>query len=375
MKRIQKNRSLFKMFGESDIKLKIKSLQGIRAKFFTAFICSIMLATVSIIAFQIVVGNIYSQVTGLEEKYSLLYLIAFLTFTTIYFAFMTKTMMKRLSEINKSVKQISSGNLEIHIPISKNDEIGELAANVNRMAKSLKESIENEKKSQETKNEMISNISHDLRTPVTSLIGYADLLGNQLHSNREECEQYVSILKRKSYELKNQVDDLLEYCQINYREIELHKSVVNMKAFIEQIMIDFVPQLDEADMSFCINSDKELHVEMDVALMVRLFGNVISNSIMYGKDGKQILIQISKSDMNVEIEIKNFGQCIPNENLPYVFEKFYRGEKSRSSHTGGKGMGLAIARSIAELHKGDITVCSNEKETVFTIVLPHYKEL
>ncbi|MED0949722.1 HAMP domain-containing sensor histidine kinase [Bacillus mobilis] len=355
--------------------MKIKSLQGIRAKFFIAFICSILLATVSIITFQILIGNIYGQVTELEKKYSFLYLIAFLTFTTIYFAFMTKTMTKRLSEINKNVKQISSGNFEIHIPISKNDEIGELAANVNRMAKSLKESIENEKKSQEMKTEMISNISHDLRTPVTSLIGYADLLGNQLHSNREECEQYVSILKRKSYELKNQVDDLLEYCQINYREIELYKSVVNMKAFIEQIMIDFVPQLDDADMSFCINGDKELHVEMDVALMVRLFENVISNSIMYGKDGKQILIQISKRDMNVEIEIKNFGQCIPNENLPYVFEKFYRGEKSRSSHTGGKGMGLAIARSIAELHKGDITVCSNEKETVFAIVLPHYKEL
>lgn len=363
------------MFGESDIKLKIKSLQGIRTKFFIAFICSILLATVSIIAFQIVVGNIYSHVTALEEKYSLLYLMAFLTFTTIYFAFMTKTMMKRLSEINKNVKEISNGNLEIHIPISKNDEIGELATNVNRMAKSLRESIENEKKSQEMKNEMISNISHDLRTPVTSLIGYADLLGNQLHSNGEECEQYVSILKRKSYELKNQVDDLLEYCQINYREIELHKSVVNMKAFIEQIMIDFVPLLDDADMSFGINGDKELHVEMDVALMVRLFENVISNSIMYGKDGKQILIQVSKRDMNVEIEIENFGQCIPNEDLPYVFEKFYRGEKSRSSHTGGKGMGLAIARSIAELHKGDITVRSNDKETVFIIVLPKYKEM
>ncbi|PFZ97693.1 sensor histidine kinase [Bacillus wiedmannii] len=375
MKRIQKSRSLFKMFGESDIKLTIKSLQGIRAKFFIAFICSILLATVSIIAFQIVIGNIYSHVTALEEKYSFVYLIAFLIFTTIYFAFMTKTMMKRLSEINKNVKEISNGNFEIHIPISKNDEIGELATNVNCMAKSLKESIENEKKSQEMKNEMISNISHDLRTPVTSLIGYADLLGNQLHSNGEECEQYVSILKRKSYELKNQVDDLLEYCQINYREIELHKSVVNMKAFIEQIMIDFVPLLDDADMSFCINGDKELHVEMDVALMVRLFENVISNSIMYGKDGKEILIQVFKRDMNVKIEIKNFGQCIPDENLPYVFEKFYRGEKSRNSHTGGKGMGLAIARSIAELHRGDITVRSNDKETVFTIVLPQYKEM
>ncbi len=363
------------MFGESDIKLKIKSLQGIRAKFFIAFICSILLATLSIIAFQMLIGNMYSHVTALEEKYSFLYFIVFLIFITTYFAFMTKTMMKRLSEINKNVKEISNGNFEIHIPISKNDEIGELATNVNWMAKSLKESIENEKKSQEMKNEMISNISHDLRTPVTSLIGYTDLLGDKLHSNGEECEQYVSILKRKSYELKNQVDDLLEYCQINYREIELHKSVVNMKAFIEQIMIDFVPQLDDADMSFCIKGDKDLHVEMDVALMVRLFENVISNSIMYGKDGKEILIQVFKRDMNVKIEIKNFGQCIPDENLPYVFEKFYRGEKSRNSHTGGKGMGLAIARSIAELHRGDITVRSNDKETVFTIVLPQYKEI
>ena len=103
--------------------------------------------------------------------------------------------MKRLSQINKNVKEISEGNFEIHIPISKSDEIGELAANVNRMAKSLKESIE--KKITGNENEMISNISHDLRTPVTSLIGYADLLGNKLHSNGEECEQYVSILKRK----------------------------------------------------------------------------------------------------------------------------------------------------------------------------------
>lgn len=361
------------MFGESDIKLKIKSLQGIRAKFFFAFICSILLATVSMILVQILFGHIYNNVAVLEERYSFLYFIAFLLLTTIYFALLTKTTIKRLNEINQSVKEISNGNLEIHIPISKSDEISELAKNVNGMAKSLKVSIENEKKSQEMKNEMISNISHDLRTPVTSLIGYADLIGNKLHSNVEECDQYVSVLKRKSYELKSQVDDLLEYCQINYREIELHKDVINMKALIEQIMIDFVPQLDDANMSFYINSEEELHVEVDVALIVRLLENVVSNSIMYGKAGKEILIRISKRELNVEIEIKNFGQCIPKENLPYVFEKFYRGEKSRSSHTGGKGMGLTIAKSIAELHKGDITVRSNDKETVFIVILPQYK--
>ncbi|MED3087592.1 sensor histidine kinase [Bacillus toyonensis] len=363
------------MFGESGIKLEIKSLQGIRAKFFFAFICSILLATVSIILVQILFGSIYSDVVALEEKYSFFYFMFFLLLTTIYFALLTKTTIKRLNEINKNVKEISNGNLEIHIPISKSDEIGELATNVNRMAKSLKESIENEKKSQEMKNEMISNISHDLRTPVTSLIGYADLLGNKLHSHGEECGQYVSILKRKSYELKNQVEDLLEYCQINYREIELHKNVVDMKALIEQVMIDFLPQLDDANMSFYIKSNEELYVKVDVALIVRLFENIISNSIMYGKDGKKISIQISQRERNVEVEIKNFGQCIPTKSLPYVFEKFYRGEKSRSSHTGGKGMGLAISRSIAQLHKGDITVCSNNKETIFTVKLPQYKKV
>ncbi|MGE7884657.1 sensor histidine kinase [Bacillus sp. NPDC094077] len=352
--------------------MKIKLLQGIRAKFFFAFICSILLATVNIILVQILFGSIYSDVVALEERYSFFYFMFFLLLTTIYFALLTKTTIKRLNEINKNVKEISNGNLEIHIPISKSDEIGELATNVNRMAKSLKESIENEKKSQEMKNEMISNISHDLRTPVTSLIGYADLLGNKLHSNVEECEQYVSVLKRKSYELKNQVDDLLEYCQINYREIELHKNVVNIKALIEQIMIDFVPQLDNANMSFYIKSGEGLYVEVDVALIVRLFENVISNSIMYGKDGKEILIRISKREMNVDIEIKNFGHPIQKEKLPYVFEKFYRGEKSRSAYTGGKGMGLTIARRIAELHKGDITVRSNDKETIFTVILPQY---
>ena len=117
-----------------------------------------------------------------------------------------------------------------------------------------------------------------------------------------------------------------------------------MKALIEQIMIGFVPQLDDANMSFYIKSDEVLYVEVDVALIVRLFENIIGNSIMYGKDGKEIAIGISNKIMNVEVEIKNFGQCIPEEDLPYVFEKFYRSEKSRSSYTGGKGMGLAISK-------------------------------
>ena len=116
-----------------------------------------------------------------------------------------------------------------------------------------------------------------------------------------------------------------------------------MKALIEQIMIGFVPQLDDANMSFYIKSDEVLYVEVDVALIVRLFENIIGNSIMYGKDGKEIAIGISNKIMNVEVEIKILDNVF-RKRIPYVFEKFYRSEKSRSSYTGGKGMGLAISK-------------------------------
>lgn len=241
------------------------------------------------------------------------------------------------------------------------------------MIESLKESIEKEQITQRMKNEMISNISHDLRTPVTSLIGYVDLVEKNLDVNQEDCYQYVAVLKRKSNELKNQIDDLLEYCHINYRERQLHKEIVGVRQLLEQVMIDFVPQLEEAEMNFHIECNQDLQIEADISLLIRLMQNVISNSISYGKTGKKIDIQILQEETSIVIKIKNYGKQIPEEDLPHVFENFYRGEKSRSAHTGGKGMGLAIAKSIAHIHEGDITVCSNKQETIFTIILPKHK--
>ncbi|MDZ5608090.1 HAMP domain-containing sensor histidine kinase [Bacillus pseudomycoides] len=361
------------MFGESVIKLKTKLLQGIRVKFFLVFISSILFSTICIIGFQSLVGSMYGDVVRFEEEYSFIYFVIFLILTSLFFLLLSKNMMKRLEQINQGVKEISKGDLEVHIPTIKKDEIGELATNINGMVESLKELIEKEKQSQEMKNEMIHNISHDLRTPVTSLIGYVDLVESKLYSNIEECDQYVAILKRKSYELKNQIDDLLEYCHISYKEIELHKTIIDVKALMEQIMIDFIPQLDEEKMSFEIECKQDLQIEVDINLIIRLIQNIISNSVLYGKSGEKITIQILQKTNNIEMKIRNYGQSISKKDIPYVFEKFYRGEKSRNTHTGGKGMGLAIAKSIAQIHEGDITVTSNKEETTFTIILPRYK--
>ncbi|WP_179865992.1 sensor histidine kinase [Bacillus pseudomycoides] len=361
------------MFGESVIKLKTKLLQGIRMKFFLVFISSILFSTICIIVFQSLAGSMHEDVMRLEEEYSFIYFVIFLILTSLFFLLLSKNMMKRLEQINQGVKQISKGNLEVRIPVLKSDEMGKLATDINGMVKSLKESIEKEKQSQEMKNEMIHNISHDLRTPVTSLIGYVDLVESKLHSNIEECDQYVAVLKRKSDELKNQIDDLLEYCHINYKEIQLYKEIVEVKPLIEQIMIDFVPQLDEEKMYFDIECKQTVQIEVDIKLIIRLMQNVISNSILYGKSGKKIVIEVLVENVNAQIKIKNYGPRISDEDIPYVFEKFYRGEKSRNAHTGGKGMGLAIAKSIAHIHEGDLTVDSNKEETTFTIILPRYK--
>ncbi|HDX9577243.1 TPA: ATP-binding protein [Bacillus pseudomycoides] len=125
-------------------------------------------------------------------------------------------------------------------------------------------------------------------------------------------------------------------------------------------------------MKFHIECNQDLQIEADISLLVRLMQNVISNGIFYGESGKKIDIQIFQENGNVRVNIKNYGQKILQEDIPYIFEKFYRGEKSRSAYTGGKGMGLAIAKSIANIHKGDITVCSDDTETVFIITLPQY---
>ncbi|EOW9529119.1 sensor histidine kinase [Bacillus cytotoxicus] len=362
------------MFGELDIQLKIKLLKGIRIKFFLIFISSILFSTLCIIVFQSAISNIYMDAKRFEEAYSFVYFVIFLILTSLWFLLLSKNMMKRLEQLNLGVKEISKGNLEVHIPTLKQDEVGELAANINRMVGSLKKSIEKEIRSQEMKNEMIHNLSHDLRTPVTSLIGYVDLVENKLHSNIEECDQYVTVLKRKSYELKNQIDELLEYCQINYREIRLHKEIIEVKALVEQIIIDFIPQLDEKQMDFVIEcKNNHVQVQADVNLIIRLIQNIISNGIAYGKFGGKIRIQIIQNQKEIEIKIKNDGQPISKKDIPYVFEKFYRGEKSRNSYTGGKGMGLAIAKSVAHIHEGDITVSSSNEGTIFTIFLPAYK--
>ncbi|WP_253907729.1 cell wall metabolism sensor histidine kinase WalK [Bacillus sp. WMMC1349] len=358
--------------------MKINLLKGVQFKFLMIFILSIICASLMMIVFQITLSKLLDlsdhDLARIEEQYTFVYFLVFLIFTTITFMIFSRTIIRRIEQLNAYANSVKKGNFDSLIEIKTNDEVGELSQNICLMVETIKDSLEKQKQSEQARNEMISNISHDLRTPLTSLSGYIELAKLNL-DNPSLCHDYIEVLEAKCESLKNQVNDLLEYANLNDKNINIQMEKVSVQGLIEQVMIDFIPQLEKNSIQFALDrQDEKLYIHADISLFVRLLQNVISNSIHYGKSGKKIKVEVLLKQTNVIINIINYGEAIAKEDLPYIFERFYRGEKSRNEHTGGKGMGLAVAQSIAKLHSGSIDVISNEVETVFTISIPRYEK-
>jgi len=346
---------------------------GIRLKFFVVFISSIGLALISITLLQSLLSQSLRglDVSRLEEQYSFYYVLVFILFTSIFYYLFSHKTIRRIEHLNACVNEVGQGNWDIEIHTSINDEIGNLGRQMNAMVASLKELREKELAADNLKTEMIANISHDLRTPVTSLLGYIELMKGNLNDSVTEREKYVQIAERKCLELKSLIYDLLDYSTINSREYVLQIEKVEMKELVQQVMIDFVPQLEAANMNFHIQAPREpLFISVDVGLVVRMLQNLISNAITYGQDEKGLELHLTSNDHEMVLTVVNYGREIPADVLPHIFERFYREEKSRSANTGGKGMGLAICKSIAIMHGGEIIVESHSESTRFMVRLP-----
>ncbi|MNJ43771.1 putative sensor histidine kinase TcrY [compost metagenome] len=311
-----------------------------------------------------------------EEQYSFIYFVVFLLLTTIYFYLFSRDVVENIEGIDSLVNEIREGNWEITIPSHSNDEIGRLAGNINVMVQELKTARQRELLAEKAKLEMLSDLSHDLRTPMTSLRGYVELLRMNQGTQGQVAEDgapYIDIVSRKCEQLSQQINELLEYSRLNHQENLPEKEPVDMKAVIQQVMIDFIPQMEDAGMKFTFQSSPdEFELNVDVHLIVRMLHNIVTNAITYGVSKKGIDIKLEATTNDVVICIYNYGSPIPEAELPYLFERVYRGkngQKQDSNHV-GYGLGLAIASSIATLHDGSITVQSNEEVTCFTISLP-----
>lgn len=235
------------------------------------------------------------------------------------------------------------------------------------------EAIKNERLARENeqkKDELIVYLAHDIKTPLTSMIGYLSLLSEIKDMPQEQRNRYIDIALDKSYRLEYLINELFDVARFNSEKIVLEKEKINLNLMLEQIADDFYPTLKEMNKKINFTSDEKTILYADPDKLSRVFNNLIKNAVNYSKENTDIDISILNKENQATVKITNKGKQIPKEKLDKIFEKFYRLDSSRTSKTGGSGLGLAIAKEIVELHGGRIYTESDMKETTFSVILP-----
>lgn len=266
---------------------------------------------------------------------------------------------------------ISNGHYDHRIPFDLSGDSGKLIRSINALVDSTVEAIEEERRIEQSKDELITNVSHDIRTPLTSIIGYLGLIEEKKYSGDEELLKYTHTAYMKARQMKVLVDDLFEYTKVRQSNTPLSIMTFDMQQLIGQVVIDFELEASKKNVTVDFEaSPASLMMEGDTEKLVRVFDNLLSNALKYGVNGKQIVIHSEKIGSEVVVTVKNDGKEIPKQSLDLLFDRFYRVEESRSQQTGGTGLGLAIAQSIVTLHNGYIYATSENGWTSFVIHLP-----
>ncbi|MDI4647422.1 sensor histidine kinase [Cohnella hashimotonis] len=280
---------------------------------------------------------------------------------------------KKLTEyserITEGLQAVASGRLEYRIEADRSyGDLARIADSINAMAEQLDRSIRDERHAEKTKNDLITGVSHDLRTPLTSILGFLEVIEQDRYKDEVELRHYVNIAYEKARSLKKLIDDLFEYTRIG-GGMPLAWTALDLTGLLRQLAEEFVPILEKASMTCRLAAPEALLViEGDGNLLVRAFENLVSNAIAHGSGSPYVDIQIERREDIALIRIINYGEPIPAMDLPFIFDRFYRGDRSRAS--GGTGLGLAIVKSIAEVHGGRVDARSDRSRTVFEISLP-----
>lgn len=300
----------------------------------------------------------------------ILYVLLGIVIFSVTFMILEEPGIRYLGRISDAVQSISQGNLNTEVDVTGDDEFSAMAANLNKMSSDIRKLMDKEREAERTKNELITNVAHDLRTPLTSIIGYLELLAGNTQIPQEMQHKYIEIAYSKSRRLEKLIEDLFGFTKLNYGKIAMHIGQIDIVKLLEQLLEEAYPNFEEKNLSYDLQSNVPAKIiSADGNLLARLFDNLIGNAIKYGADGKRVLVKIHGEEDTVTVSVTNFGRVIPADELPLLFNKFYRVEQSRSTTTGGTGLGLAIAKEIVDMHGGTIRVASDLNGTVFTVKL------
>ncbi len=220
------------------------------------------------------------------------------------------------------------------------------------------------------KSDLITYLAHDMRTPLASIIGYLSLLDEVPEMPAEQKARYVGITLDKAYRLEQLIEEFFEVTRFNLQAIVLNKKKLDFKLLLQQMADEFYPLVEPGGKRIQVETPETLFYEGDGDKLARVFNNIIKNAVSYSYDNTTIRIKAREEDGNIVTEVTSKGDTIPEHQQKQIFEKFFRLDSSRSTQTGGAGLGLAIAKEIVDAHGGTIAVKSHENTTVFTVSLP-----
>lgn len=300
----------------------------------------------------------------------LVYVLIGILIFSVTFMLLQEKSVAYISRISDAIRDISEGDLNTAVEVVGDDEFSSMAENLNKMVEDIRRLMDKEREAERTKNELITNVAHDLRTPLTSIIGYLELLSGNVALPPEMQKKYIDIAYGKAKRLEKLIEDLFGFTKLNYGKISMHVTKVDIVKLLSQLLEEAYPNFADKNLSYELQSNVPAKIiTADGNLLARLFDNLINNAIKYGADGKRVLVKVTAGSQVVQVSVTNYGYVIPPDELPLIFNKFYRVEQSRSTHTGGTGLGLAIVKNIVDMHGGTVEVKSDLGGTVFTVTL------
>jgi signal transduction histidine kinase len=290
-----------------------------------------------------------------------------------------RSMVTPLRRLQTATKKIKDGNLDFTILYEGDDEIGELFTNFDEMRQKLKESTEEKMAAEKENRELISNIAHDIKTPITAVKGYAEGLIDGVADTPQKQERYIRTIYNKAVEMDRLINELTLYSRIDTNRIPYNFQKINVRAYFDDCVEEIGMELETkgVDLSYLNYAEDDTLVIADPEQLMRVMNNIISNAVKYmDKPQGRIFIRIRDVGDFIQVEVEDNGKGIETKNLPYIFDRFYRTDSSRNSATGGSGIGLSIVKKVIEDHGGRIWATSKEHiGTTMYFVLRKHQEV
>jgi len=271
--------------------------------------------------------------------------------------FISRTISFPIKEMQETAERLAKGDFSKRINIKSRDELGELAKSLNTMAEELQLKIETLKRLDTMRTDFVANVSHELKTPLTSIKGFVETLESGAINDRQNAKRFLSIIRKHTDRLGKIIDDLLSLGELELRKDSIEKVELDLRNLVDEVVMGFGHALVTKQQTLTVNSQEgDFIIKADRDKIEQVFVNLIDNAIKYTKEGGHITVSLSRQKDEVAIIVEDNGIGIPKEYLDRVFERFYRVDKARSRELGGTGLGLSIAKHIVLLHNGKISI-------------------